>query len=121
MEFAGRVLITSASLMHLVLLRITRPRSDLSCHHRVIAQATIGETSSSTPFLDIVIRPVRLRARASGGIVGPELAVFGQQRPRDPGVLVGLCDRCYVRVASTEKALKPASRQLALGLRDAHD
>ena len=73
-------------------LRFTRPRSDLSCHYCVIAQATIGETSSSIPVLDIAIRPVRLCARTSGNIARPELAVFGQQCPRNPGIFVGLRD-----------------------------
>lgn len=124
MEFADRDLITQACSKHRGLLRFTRPRSDLSCHHFVIAQATIGETSSSAPFHDVVIRPIRLCARASGGIVGSELTVIGQQRPRDPGILVGLRDRRHVRVATTHEAFEasflsarswPARRERLIG------
>ena len=123
MEFADQDLITQACSKHHGLLRFTRLRSDLSCHHFMIAQATIGETSSSAAFLD-VIRPIRLCTRASGGIVESELTVIGLQRPRDPGILVGLRDRRHVRVATTHEAYEasflsarswPARRERLIG------
>ena len=101
MEFAGRVLITSACSKHRVLLRIIQPRSYLSCHHCVIAHATVGETFFSTPFIDMNVRPFWLVTCASREITRTELVVFGKKRPDDSGIFVRQCHRRHVRVAPT--------------------
>ena len=109
MECAGWLLNNAASSRLVIHARFDQPRSYLSCHQRSIAKATCA----GIPFCSAVLsRPRRLRrwCRYVPRLVG---LARGQQRPRQPRVLVGHRDSGDVVMPTRDEFAKPCASTIS--------
>lgn len=103
MEYAGRVLIIPSRFVRYDNFRFSRPRSDLSCHHVMIACAIGGGSPFKVGCRDIAMPYSCRRSRVAGFVV----PVMRQKRPDCAHVLVRQRHCRDVLVAPGQKVLQP--------------
>lgn len=106
MESADRLLIKATSLTLPVAHRFCRSRSDLSCHHILIACAIGGRILACFSMLSVerMTRPPWLRCWASGVTRTEPSFIMHQQCPDHARILVGQGDCRYILVSSAKQA-----------------
>ena len=114
MESADRLLIKATSLMLRVERRVCRSRSDLSCHHILIACAIGGRILACFSMLSVerMTRPSWLRCCASGVTSTEPPFIMHQQCPDHARILVAQGDRRHILVSSAKQAAQPVGSML---------